>query len=204
MIYDGRHGPRVRYGYTQNLEEKFIVENARGTRFLDIGAYDGEVFSSTRELVNRGWSGVYVEPNPIILDKLRNIATLSNSDVLPVAIGNTCGQMTFYANGDLVGSLSREHADKWTKGAGSVFEPVTVDVIDVETLGSRIGHNFDFLNLDVEGLNWEVFQQLDFSKWKFNTVCIEYDDKLTEICLRLERAGFRLVYISIENVVAVR
>lgn len=204
MVYDGRYGPRARHGYTQNLEERFIVQHARGTRFVDIGAYDGDVFSSTRELVNKGWHGVYVEPNPLILDRLRTVASLSNSEVLPVAIGTSCCEMTFYANGDLVGSLNEDHAEKWRKNGGSVFEPVTVDVIDINTLADRIGYNYDFLNLDVEGLNWDVYRQIDFAKWKFNTVCIEYDDKFDEIRVSLERAGFTLVYISPENIVAVR
>lgn len=203
-LHDGRYTPRIQYGYTQNLEEKYILEHARGSRFLDIGAYDGETFSSTRALVNRGWSGVYVEPNPNLTEKLQSVAALTNSDVLPVAVGTECGHMTFYNTNDMVSSLNKDHADLWNRNAGVMFEPITVEVVDIQTLADRIGYNYDFLNLDVEGLNWETFKQFDFSKWKFNTVCIEYEDKLNEICSILERNGFHLVYISVENVVAVR
>lgn len=56
------------YGFTQNMEELHIVQNlpANG-RFLDIGAHDGVTFSSTRALLLNGWSGVYVEPDPVVL-----------------------------------------------------------------------------------------------------------------------------------------
>lgn len=204
MVYDSRPYPRVRHGYTQNEEEKFIVQHARGTRFLDIGAYDGETLSSTRELVNKGWSGVYVEPNPIVLDRLRTVASLSNSDVLPVAVGTTCGTMPFYVTDDMLSSLDKAHTEKWEKSCNVVFNAIDIDVVDVEALAKRIGYHYDFLNLDVEGLNWDIFQQFDWSKWKFNTVCIEYDSKLSEMQRVLESAGFRLVYISPENIVAVR
>jgi FkbM family methyltransferase len=204
MVYDSRSQPRKRHGYTQNEEERFLVQHARGSRFLDIGAYDGETFSSTRELVNKGWSGVYVEPNPLILDKLQTIASVSKSDVLPVAVGTTCCKTTFYAVEDLVGSLNEDHVEKWKKNNGLVFDPVTVDVIDVATLAERIGYNYDVLNLDVEGLNWDVYKQFDFSKWTFNTVCVEYDNKFDDIRVSLERAGFTLLYISPENIVATR
>jgi FkbM family methyltransferase len=186
------------------MEEKYIVEHARGTRFLDIGAYDGETFSSTRALVDKGWSGVYIEPNPNLTEKLQKIASLTNSEVLPVAVGTTCGKMTFYNSDDMVSSLDEKHVDLWKRNSDVIFEPITVDVIDIQTLANKIGYNYDFLNLDVEGLNWETFKQFDFSKWKFNTVCIEYENKLNEIRAHLEQHGFHLVYVSIENIVAVR
>jgi FkbM family methyltransferase len=204
MIHDARGEPRTRYGYTQNLEEKYILQYARGTRFLDIGAYDGETLSSTRALVNKGWSGVYVEPNPSILDTLRKNAEISKSEVLPVAIGTTCGTLPFYVTDDLVSSLDKDHVEKWEKNAGIVFKQIDVEVMDIQSLANKIGYHYDMLNLDVEGLNWETFKQFDWSKWKFNVVCIEYDDKFTEIRNRLETVGFRLVYISPENIVAVR
>ena len=203
MFHDCRSSPRTRCGHTQNLEQQYIVK-AQGSRFLDIGAYDGETFSSTLGLVEKGWSGVYVEPNPLVLSKLREIAKLSGSEVLPVAIGRSCGTMPFYMNGDMVSSLDKSHTDLWTKNNNMVFEEIAVDVIDVETLASRIGYDFDMLNLDVEGLNWDIFTQFDWTKWKFNLVCIEYDRHFNEIKKTLETAGFRLVYASAENVVAVK
>jgi FkbM family methyltransferase len=204
MLHDARGEPRTRYGYTQNLEEKYILQHARGTRFLDIGAYDGETMSSTRALVDKGWSGVYVEPNPTILEKLESVASISNSDVLPVAVGVSCGTMPFYVTGDLVSSLDKNHVEKWEKSCGVVFDTIHVEVVDINALADRIGYHYDVLNLDVEGINWDIFQQFDWSKWKFNVVCIEYDNKLSEMKTVLESAGFRLVYISPENIVAVR
>lgn len=204
MTHDARREPRTRYGYTQNMEEKYILQHARGTRFLDIGAYDGETLSSTRALVNKGWSGVYVEPNPNVMNKLQEIASLSNSDILQVAIGQSCGNVPFYVTNDMLSSLDKDHVEKWEKSCQVVFDTIDVEVIDVNTLSQKIGYNYDFLNLDVEGINWDIFQQFDWSKWKFNVVCIEFDNKLAEIRKTLESAGFRVVYISPENIVAVR
>lgn len=171
---------------------------------MDIGAYDGETFSSTKALVEKGWSGVYVEPNTLVLPKLREFAKQSGSEVLPVAIGSICDTLPFYMNADMVSSLDKKHADMWAKNNAMTFEPIMVEVLDVETLGSRIGYDFDVLNLDVEGLNWEIFTQFDWNKWKFNVVCIEYDRKFIEIKHQLEDAGFQIVYASPENIVATR
>jgi hypothetical protein len=145
-----------------------------------------------------------VEPNQLVLPKLREVAKQSNSEVLPVAIGSVCDTMPFYMNGDMVSSLDKRHTDLWAKNTGMVFEPTMVQVLDVETLGTIAGREFDVLNLDVEGLNWDIFTQFDWSKWKFNVVCIEYDRKFIEMKHVLEKAGFRVVYASPENIVAVR
>lgn len=204
MFHDCRFSPRTRCGYTQNLEEQYILSHARGKRFLDIGAYDGETFSSTRALVEKGWSGLYIEPNPVVLPQLREVAKLSGSEVLPVAIGSVCDTLPFYMNGDMVSSLDKRHTDLWSKNTGMTFEPVPVQVLDVESLGTIAGTDFDMLNLDVEGLNWDIFTQFDWSKWKFNVVCIEYDRKFIEMKHDLERAGFKIVYASPENIVASR
>ena len=204
MFHDCRFSPRTRAGHTQNLEEQYILAHARGSRFLDIGAYDGETFSSTLGLVEKGWSGVYVEPNPVVLPLLRHVAERSCSEVLPVAIGSVCDTLPFYMNGDMVSSLDKKHTDLWAKNNAMTFETILVPVIDVETLADRVGRDFDVLNLDVEGLNWEIFKQFDWAKWKFNVVCIEYDRHFIEMKHSLEQAGFKLVYASPENIVAVK
>ena len=55
--------------YTQRDEEPFILKHFElmksPGRFLDIGAFNGETFSTTRQLALNGWSGVCVEPSQI-------------------------------------------------------------------------------------------------------------------------------------------
>lgn len=176
----------------------------RGSRFLDIGAYDGETFSSTKALAEKGWTGVYIEPNPSVLPKLQSVAEKFHSQVLPVAIGNQSGVLPFYANPDMVSSLDKTHIEVWERNNGMTFDTIDVNVLTVQDLADTIGTEFDFLNLDVEGLNWDIFQQFDWSKWKFTTVCIEYDQKFNQIRSALEKAGFCIVYVSPENIVATR
>ena len=52
--------------YSQYGEDRAIVElfGDHVGRFLDIGAWHPTVFSNTRALFERGWSGVMVEPSP--------------------------------------------------------------------------------------------------------------------------------------------
>jgi FkbM family methyltransferase len=199
-MYDGRR-ERKRHGYTQNLEEKFILEHCSSTgRFLDIGAHDGVSFSSTRALLEKGWTGVYVEPDPYALKKLReNTTNYPQVRILPVAIGNETGKMTFYSSGgDMIGSLDKSQVQKWKT---ATFHEVEVDVMTLSNLQQDVGTNFDFLNLDIEGLNWEIFSQIDWNVWKPKVVCIEYDNKFREMCEVLYKHGYAVCYVSPENIV---
>lgn len=193
-----------RSGYTQNREEDHIVGNlGESGRFLDIGAFDGITFSSTRALAGKGWTGVYVEPDPFIIPLLRHNAAITKSEIIECAIGTTSGTLPFYAtHGDMVGTLCPKHKNKWEKNA--TFTEITVPVITVSELAEKVGTDFDFINIDVEGLNWEVFCQFDWKIWRASVVCVEYDDKRDEMCAVFRHNGFRIVYISSENIVAVR
>jgi len=192
--------PRI--GYTQNEEEKYIVESLssiQNGRFLDIGAHDGITFSSTRKLYDDGWSGIYVEPSPDVLPSLYKNAG-SNCTVLPVAIGTSNGTMDFYSSGvDMVGSLSSSHVKLWESCVK--FEKTVVDVITVDELEKQIGSQFDFIGIDVEGINLDVFNQFDWNKWNPKCVCVEYEshkDYMTDI---MNKAGYELIYTSSENLV---
>lgn len=191
--------------YTQNEEETYIVQalsGIRNGRFLDIGAHDGIMLSSTRRLWELGWSGVYVEPAPDVLPALRKNAG-NNCQILPLAIGTSNGQMDFFSsNGDMVGSLSVDHANMWGKYVN--FTKTVVDVITVDELKNRVGTSFDFINIDVEGINLDVFNQFDWKVWKPKCVCIEYESHKQHMTNVMTNAGYKLVYTSGENLVFVR
>ena len=193
-----------RSGYTQNHEETYIVGNlGQSGRFLDIGAFDGLTFSSTRALAEKGWSGGYVEPDPFIIPLLKHNTATTKAEIMECAIGTTSGTLPFYAtNGDMVGTLSKSHVEKWKKDVD--FHEISVPVITLPELAQKVGMDFDFINLDVEGLNWEIFRQFDWKVWRASVVCIEYDEKRDEMIAVLKHHGFRIVYVSSENIVAVR
>ena len=199
---------RQRYGYTQNREELYIISNLSNVpngRFLDIGAHDGKTFSATRALVEAGWSGVYVEPDPYVLPLLaENTKEFADRTTIePSAIGLTAGTLPFFSSkGDMVGSLSQQHKEKWSSAV--TFEEITVNVITLKDLADKYGYDFDFINLDVEGINWDIFCQFDWSLWKPKCVCIEYDEKREQIADILQTAGYTICYVSPENIVAVR
>jgi FkbM family methyltransferase len=191
----------MRSGYTQNHEEKFIVQSLKDIpsgRFLDIGAHDGISFSSTRKLFELGWTGVYVEPSPDVLPMLYKNA--GSNQVLPVAIGSSNGIMDFYSSGrDMVGTLSTDHVKLWNNFAN--FSKTSVKVITVNELEKQVGNQFDFIGIDVEGINLEVFNQFDWNVWKPTCVCVEYESHKEYMTNVMNKFGYKLIYTSSENLV---
>jgi len=75
--------------FSQRDEETYILEHFKGSTgtFLDLGAYDGVMFSNTRQLALNGWCGVCVEPSPTVLPKLLELYKDSDKiKVLPYAV----------------------------------------------------------------------------------------------------------------------
>ena len=196
--------------YSQSDEEIYIKKfwgNKIGT-FNDIGSYDGKAFSNTYRLVLDGWSGVCIEPSPSVFPALKNLHK-DNPKITCVqcaVVVDKSKPMKFYdSGGDAISSFNKVHVDKWEKGCGSKFKEVYVDMITVEEMFERFGYDFDFINLDVEAMNWELFQRFPLHKLvKTKMICIEHDSKINDILKITKHLGFREVHRNGENLIIVR
>jgi len=174
--------------YSQNNEEKVIVnffyKNPNNGKFLDIGAYDGITLSNTYRLVELGWEGTCVEPSSVVFTKLFNThKNNENIKLVNAAITLESKLLNFYeSNGDAVGSVVKEHKEKWESGSAIKFREVFIKTITMDELLSVSGYDFSFLNLDVEGLNLELMKMLPIKKMpNLKLVCIEHDGERDKV-----------------------
>ena len=200
--------------YSQNNEEAVILdlmakagyEKIQG-RFMDIGAYDGKTFSNTLHLVELGWSGVCVEPSPTAFTGLLKLHG-SNSDIILVnaAVGTGNGWLDFYdSGGDAVSSSDATHVSRWQKNAGVRFTKFMLRSISIDELFTKFGTNFQFINLDVESLNLDIFRAMPWS-WLKETVaiCVEHDRHMKEMTEMVAPFGFKAVSENAENLILSR
>lgn len=198
--------------YSQNNEETVVLgllEKAglKLGRFLDIGAYDGKTFSNTLRLAELGWSGVCVEPSPTAFTGLLKVHQ-NNPEIILVnaAISTDGGWLEFYdSGGDAVSSSDKAHVERWSHNAGVKFTRFSLKSVSMTDLFTKFGTNFDFINLDVESLNWQLFQQFP---WDFlgrvQVICVEHDqhtDAMTSLALTY---GFKQVTTNAENLILAR
>jgi FkbM family methyltransferase len=181
--------------YSQNNEEKIITDffgNFIG-QFLDIGAHNGKLASNTYRLSELKWEGVCIEPSPSVYPKLKELHGPNEKIILcPKAIGLKSGRLKFYdSGGDMLSTFSEEHKEKWEKGWPVKFQEVIVDTITVKEMFEEFGTNFSFINLDVEGCSWELFESFDLNILpELKLLCIEHDSCIEDIKKKCNPFGF--------------
>src|ERR1035437_5313017 len=199
--------------FSQNDEQKYITEyfknynNGRGGKFIEIGAFNAFKFSNTRALFEQGFIGVMVEPNPICMQGLKDVyGKEPRIQLLEVAISDNDGYMKFYQPmGDAIGTTDIAHKEKWEKGANVQYSEIQVQAMSMQNLLMTHGMETDFVNIDVEGTNYQLFQLLpnDFLH-RLKMICIEHDGWHQSMVLKLSGFGFRTILSNGENLIMVK
>ena len=140
-------------------------------KFLGIGANVGLDWGFP--LLDRGWSGVYCEPDPIACsqliqntEKYRNQVSIVNSAIMP-----TSGLRPFYLslNSSFLSSMDSDwletvlsyNNNQWDKNPKKV--PILTNAISFQELINYIGIDFDLIVIDTEGFDVEIAMSVDWS-----------------------------------------
>jgi FkbM family methyltransferase len=208
--------------YSQNLEEKFILDYFGSFKgiLLDLGANDGQTFSNSRQLLLNGWSGILVDASPSAVDALNKLYPPGGKvSVINGAVGlpGASGYADFLESGPhlpnksdygLLSSLLPGETDRWVK-QGVKFTSVRVPLVSVASLYALLpagAPGFDFITIDIEGMDLAVLSQLDLSGTRL--LCIEHNgnpgllDAYKKYCAKF---GLNTaLYSSGENVIFAR
>jgi len=192
--------------YSQNgTEQKIILDyfsNREDGKFLEIGAFDPFLFSNTRALVEKGWTGVMVEPDRICFEKLKKeYSNNSKITLIDKAISSYNGHIEFYSsNGDAVGTTNLEHVELWSPAVN--FNKIIVETLSMSDFLLNYGDNVDFLNIDVESTNIELFNLIpDYFFEKLKLLCIEHNNEENYILEKLSKFGFKELLFNPENLI---
>lgn len=191
--------------YSQNAEQSYITEyfNGRLGKFLDIGAFHPFKLSNTRRLVELGWQGIYVEPAPSLFKFFEDEYTGNDKiQLLNIAIGDTTDHVKFYeSEGDAISTTDERHMNKWAAG-GVPYKEVMVPMVETGAFFNEYGHEIDFISLDTEGTNMNIFRRIPSSVWqRLSCVCIEHDGCQIEIKGTLIDYGLKEIYRNAENII---
>jgi FkbM family methyltransferase len=180
--------PGSQASYSQ-FGEDLIVSHLFNTlgivhpNYLDIGANHPRFISNTYYFYQRGSCGVLIEPNPRLSKRLK--AARPRDMVLEVGIGaDAQSEADFYlfpASADGLSTFSKAEAMHWEtvgmrgRGKFSVEAVLKVPLIPInEVIAAHFGDRPpNFLSLDVEGLDLEILQRLDFKKYAPDVICVE-------------------------------
>lgn len=165
---------------SQFQEDKFILsrfpKDYKGT-YLDIGCYHPTRHNNTYLLYKAGWKGINIDLNPLsieLFDFLRPKDTNINA-----AISNEKSEKKLYYIGELntqntldenqLNFLKNHHNVKQDEIIEKKIETIKIATV----LDYYNHHNIDFLNLDVEGYEYNILKTINFYKININYLCIE-------------------------------
>ena len=154
-------------------------------RYLDLGANHPRLISNTYWMYKQGASGVLVEANPQLAEKLECYRPKDN--VLNCCISEKGGEkIPFYVlSGDGLSTVSKESVDEIQKKNPNIKVNEKIDV-DSMTLQTILKEHFpdkapDVMSIDLEGIDYDILKSIDFSSQRpFAIVCetIEYENRL--------------------------
>ncbi len=185
---------------SQYDEDRYIQESCpnRG-KFLDIGAWQPVVFSNTRALWERGWSGVMIEPSPIPMEALlREYGRDERITLVQACVGLDPSMITLEVTADALSTTDPAQKLKWTK-EGGYYGSMLVPQITVAELFQAFLADFDFVSIDTEGNSFEILKEFFRLGVKPRCVCFEHDGRYAESSAVIQEAGYIIAYENETN-----
>src|SRR5260221_772996 len=172
------------------------LDRTRGF-YVDVGAFHPTLFSNTHFFYLNGWRGLNVEARPgskKLLDRFRP------GDVnLEVGVSGTSGVITYFLLGETspMNSFSRDFLARLGV-LGDVQAEIPVPTLPLGTLLDRHlpdGQAIDFMNVDVEGHDFEVLESNDWERFRPRFVVVE-DEQInagdSRILQMMKRHGYEM------------
>ena len=155
-------------------EDIFIsrfFKNKLTGNYVDIGCYHPIKGSLTYNLFQKGWKGINVDLSKVSIDlfKLSRPKDIN----IQAAITDFDGETFYYENGP----INQQNSLK----ENSELKKIPIKAIKLSTiLKQNKLTKIDFLNIDVEGFDFNVLSTLDFSEIKPTMICIEENNYNTQ------------------------
>ena len=184
----------------------FHVLGKRRFSYIDVGANDPYMYSNTGLFYLEGCRGINVEPNPDMYKVLLrgrpedinlNFGVGVKRDVLPYYMFKSHGANTF----------SETNAQKWESKHNERPEILRIPVVPLNEIIEAHANSVwpDFLQIDVEGWDYDILESCDFSRNTPIVICCECEeDGVMKMDSLLDQKGFRPVHRTTNNSVYLR
>jgi FkbM family methyltransferase len=194
----------------------YLGQNFKDIFVFQAGAMDGITFDDMRGYIDKySWGGVFVEPIPEVYEKLKsNLSTRSNHIFENVAVADYDGTLEMMYVPD--SKIQEYDLQLGYKGMATAFPPRNGFGSDYErdvfvkdnysekinvkclTLDSILKNNnvekIDVFLTDTEGMDWEIFKQLDLTKYRPKCIRVEhmnlFPEELSALKEKLEIGGY--------------
>lgn len=153
----------------------FLMNLIKGTNkitYLDIGANHPFQLSNTALLYRNGARGALVEPDPYFVNLIRK--KRPEDEVLQYGVHFSGEQSAaFYImDSPTLNTFSKLEMQRYVEMGHSLIKIININLIGINELLERY-EDLDFLNLDIEGLDFAVLKLIDWKKYRPKCLCLE-------------------------------
>lgn len=145
--------------------------------YLDIGTYHPVLGNNTYYFYLRGSRGVCIEPNPFFAPLIRKHRRHDVFLQAGVGVGQETSSDYFLFPDQYAGwnTFSKTDAENRSTETGIAYRKM--ENVPLVTVNDVMAKHFDgwpnFISLDVEGLDLQILQSIDFEKYRPEIICVE-------------------------------
>lgn len=161
------------------LDSIFFRINAKEPKdtgfYVDVGAHHPYIYSNTARMFKRGWSGINIDPSSETIRLFNKVRPKDKN--LRTGVGTTSGELTYFKfSSPALNTFNEDVVAYHTKHG---MPCIAKETIPIEPLSELLevhlpsGQNIDFMNVDVEGFDYEVVQSNNWDVWRPTVVAIE-------------------------------
>lgn len=195
-----------RVSYAQNREDiilsGFFGDLDKGF-YVDVGANHPDTLSITKIFYDKGWSGINLEPNRELYDLI--VKNRPRDINLNLGAAAKEGELTLreYPDGDGLSTFSKAAQDDYQKSS-SIYKDYTRNYRDYKVPVKPLKDIFkehktkqiNFMNIDVEGFEYQVIAGNDWDTYRPQVLCIEANHINEDWRPLLEQAKYDLIFFD--------
>ncbi len=169
-VYYGQHSDDL------IIKSIFSMIGIERPSYIDLGTNHPIYGSNTISLYMNGCRGINIEANPFIMEEIRAIKP---EDInINIGVAKTESKMSFYIRDRKSGlnTFSVQEMKKWGRDPEEIIE---LEVTTLEKIIEQYCSNKfpDFLDCDIEGLDFEVLSEYDLKRDGPKVICVEVRSK---------------------------
>ena len=178
------------------------LKNINNGFYVDAGCYHPLHLSNTYLLHKRNWSGINIDVSQFSIDLFNFLRP--NDLNINSAVSNTDSEVTIFFQKKIsqLTTIYKEISKERMQGKIQEKNIKSQKLNTILNKSKFINRKIDFLNIDLEGADYEALQSLDFNTYRPKLICIEINDKNifgSDIFKFLNKLKYKLVWSSKSN-----